>query len=125
MAAHLNDIIDAPLYTEVAHVVAGCGITGEVDAFDGVPVALIAFCVAVDGAHLRGPGLPHDQESALVRSDRLAVFVNHIGFDSWEWACGAARFERQDYGGRDERHARLGLPPCIDNRQLVAPNVFS
>src|SRR5690349_21349557 len=61
VAADLDDVINTTLYAEVAHAIFSSGITGEVDAFDSVPIAAIAIRVSIDRAHLGRPGLAYNQ----------------------------------------------------------------
>ena len=66
MATDLDHIIDTALHPEVAITVFGRRITGKVDSLNRRPVGPVALGIAVDGAHLGGPGMAHDQEATFV-----------------------------------------------------------
>src|SRR5262249_47992937 len=52
MTTDFDNIVDAPLYTQVTFIVDRGGITGEINVRNGIPISLITGWIAIDCAHL-------------------------------------------------------------------------
>src|SRR5581483_6189393 len=126
MAADLDNVVHAPLDAEVVDDISGRGITGEVDIGYDIPVGIrVAIGVAVDGAHLRGPGMADDQEAAFLGADRAPIFIDHISLDGREWPGRAAGFRRNGERRCNHNCAGLRLPPGINDWTRTAADVLT
>jgi hypothetical protein len=102
-------------------------VAGKVDIAVLRPVRLaISLIVLEDPAEHRRPGSAEYQVPATAGTDLLAALVVDAGLDSWERLRRGARLDRR-YAGerRDHDHARFRLPPGVDDRRLVAPDVLA
>src|SRR5581483_11008935 len=55
----------------------------------------------------------------------IAIFIHHVGFDGWQWACRAAWLQRLNDRGADQNHTGFCLPPGIHDWQLVMSDVVA
>ena len=85
-----------------------------------------ALVVAVDGAHLAGPGIGDDEIALAGPFQDLAVGVDDLRLDAEERPRRRARLQLRRAGQRrDQDAAGLGLPPGVDDRAaLVADDAI-
>ena len=82
MPGNVDDVVNSAHDPEISVFVAPRAVAGEVDSRDVTPILrLVSFRIAVNRSQHRWPGLLHDKESALIRSDRVALAVDDVGDD--------------------------------------------
>ena len=126
VARHVEHVVDPPEEPEVSLFVALGAIARDVGGLTpSAPVHLnVAVRIAVDGSEHGGPG-PLEDEVAATDLDRFALLVDHFRRNARERPRGRPGFRRRDAGkGSDEDHARLGLPPGVDDRATLTADML-
>src|SRR5690606_35167672 len=121
VAADVDHVVDAAGDPVVAVGVAPAAVAAEVHAGVGLEVGVDeALVVAVDGAHLAGPGVEHHQGAFGLALEDLAVGVDDRRLHAEERLGRRTRLGRDRAGDRrDHDAAGLGLPPGVDDRTLA------
>src|SRR5260370_25925224 len=83
VTADFDNVVHTTLNSYVAIAVHMSGIAGKIHTLDGIPVGYVTRRISENRAHLRRPGMAHDQKAPFARRNRLAVFVDYIGLDGW------------------------------------------
>ncbi len=123
VARDLDHVVDAPDDPEVAVLIALGRVAGGVLAGETAPIlAHVALGVLEYRAQHGGPRLEQHQIAFLAVGHGVARLIQHFGLLPKERARARARLERHDRGGRDHKHARLGLPPGVDDGAAAVAN---
>src|SRR5204863_10161136 len=93
----------------------------EISAFVGAEIGLHeTLVVAVDRAHLAGPGTGDAEVARSGALDRPAFGVDQFRLYSEERLAGRSRLHVVSAGqGGDHHPASLGLPPGVDDRHAL------
>ncbi len=118
VAGDVDHVVDAPGDPVIAVLVAARAVAGEIKSRKGREIGVDkAAMIAIDGAHLAGPGARQAKISFARAFDPPAVIVDQKRLDPEERTGRGARLERRRAGERgDQNAAGLGLPPGVDNR---------
>ncbi len=89
------------------------------------PVGLyVSLVISPESAHHRGLGTIEHQNPALPEFDAGAVLIDDVCPNAGQRDSGGAVFERDGPGQRrDHGHARLGLPPRVDDGTAATANI--
>src|SRR5690348_4511253 len=117
MAGDVHHVVDAAEEPEIAVLVDARSVTDEVRVLPAVPVSLLVpLRVAKNAAQHCRPGLADDEVATTAGGHLLALVVEDCGVDGGEGLRRASGLQGGDaWQGRDEDHARLGLPPRVDD----------
>ena len=123
----VHDVVDSAQQPQVAVFVLLRTVAREVRTGETGPVRLlVAFRVAPDPPQHSRPWLGEKQEPGFAVADRRAVIVNHFSTDPRQRPHGRAGLGGGDpWQRRDHDPAGFGLPPGVDDRAAVAPNVLA
>ena len=121
MAGDVDHVVDAAGDPVIAVLVAAAAVAGEILARIGREIGVDeALMIAIDRAHLAGPGIGDAEIAAGGAVLHLAFGVDDLRHDAEERPRRRAGLElgraRQR---RDQNAAGLGLPPGIDDRAAV------
>ncbi len=125
LAGHVHDVVDAAHQPVVAVLVALRAVPGEVDAIPLREVGLHEpLPVAPDAAEHAGPRLA-DGEVAAADLHLFARLVQDAGIHAGEVHRRRSRLRAGKARERgDEDVAGLGLPPGVDDRAFLQPDVL-
>ncbi len=125
MPGDVHHVVHAAHQPEVPFVVPLGAITGEIGPREARPIrTFVPFRVAIDAAQHGWPRLA-DNQIASTSGHCLAVVIDDISVDSREWEGRGARFrDCESRKRRDHDHASLGLPPGVDDRTALLPDVL-
>src|ERR1051325_2094928 len=126
VAGDIDDIVNATGDPVETVSVAARAVTGEVKPFEGREIAFDkALVIAIDGAHLAGPGTRKAEIALGNTVERLAVAIDDDRLDTEDGPRRRTRFERRRTGDRrDQNAARLGLPPGADGRGALVADMI-
>src|SRR5471032_487087 len=129
VAGNVQHVIDAARDREVAGVLVADGaVAGQVHLatqFFLEVAGLETVRVVPDGAYHRWPRAFHDQNAALAVRHVMACFVDDGGHDAGQWqGAGTGHHRRGAWQWGDHVAARFRLPEGVDNRALLAADVF-
>src|SRR5690606_18632838 len=126
VTGNVQYVVDATHDPEVTFGVALGAIAGQVVALElRREVAFLeALGIAPDGTDHGWPRALDDQEATLACRNLLAGFVDHGGVDPGQRQGAGARLEgRGTRQRRNHVHARLSLPPGVDDGAAFAADV--
>src|SRR5690606_12380463 len=118
VAGDVDHVVDPPGDPVVAVLVAPASVAGEVFSLVGGEIGLDeALVVAINGAHLAGPGIDDAQIAGAGALHHPAIGIDDLRLDPEEGAGRRAGLQLHRAGQRrDQDAAGLGLPPGVDDR---------
>src|SRR5579872_3055760 len=121
MAGYVDDVVDAAGDPVKAVGIAAAAVAGEVFSLEGREIGLLETgVIAIDGAHLPGPGFRDAEIARRLALQHLTVAVDDLRHHAEERPRRRTRLEFRGAGQwRDQNAAGFGLPPGIDDRAAV------
>ena len=122
VAGDVDHVVDAAGDPVVAVLVAPAAVAGEVLARRGGEIGLHeALVVAVDGAHLAGPGIGDDEVALAAALQDLALRPRPAARRRRSGSVAEPASASSPRQRRDQDAAGLRLPPGVDDRAAPSP----